>query len=177
MTNRLVFKMLVILGFSTLSAIAQGQKDIVVTMDVKKVIHGSDGKESLEVADRAKPGDILQYSAVYANKTAKKFLDLEATIPVPAYTAYVSGSTRPAGAKASVDGQTFQTIPLRRKVKQPDGKEVTQLVPYSEYRFLRWFPGTLAAEQELKFSARVKVLSNEPAPAANAEPAGEGAKK
>ena len=177
MMNKLCVKLLVILGFSAIGAFAQGQKDVVVTMDVKKISRSTDGKEALEAADSAKPGDILQYSAVYANKTAKKFRDLEATIPVPPYTAYVPGSTRPAGAKASLDGQSFQAIPLRRKVKQADGKEVMQLVPYAEYRFLRWYPGNLSADQELKFSARVKVLSNEQPAAPSAEPAGEGEKK
>ena len=142
------------------SAVAQSQQDVVVTMEVKKVVKGDDGKESLESADQAKPGDILQYTATYANKVKKTWRDMEATIPIPPYTEYVPGSSRPAGAKASLDGQSFQAIPLRRKVKQADGKEVTQLVPYGEYRTLRWFVGKLSENQELKFSTRVKVLSN-----------------
>ena len=177
MIKFLSFKLLVILGFAALSAAAQGQKEVMVTMDVKKVTRNADGKEALDAADSAKPGDILQYSAVYANKTSKKFRDLEATIPIPAYTTYVPGSTRPAGAKASLDGQNFQAIPLRRKVKQPDGKEIMQLVPYAEYRYVRWYPGNLSADQELKFSARVKVLSYETPAAPGAETAGEGEKK
>ena len=159
------------------SAVAQSQQDVVVTMEVKKVVKGDDGKESLESADQAKPGDILQYTATYANKVKKTWRDMEATIPIPPYTEYVPGSSRPAGAKASLDGQSFQAIPLRRKVKQADGKEVTQLVPYGEYRTLRWFVGKLSENQELKFSTRVKVLSNEAPAAPSAEKAGEGGKK
>ena len=159
------------------NAFAQGQQDVQVTMDVKKVVKSDQGKESLESADRAKPGDILQYTATYTNKTNKIWRDLEATIPIPAYTEYVPGSSRPAGAKASVDGQTFQSIPLRRKAKQADGKEVIQLVPYGDYRTLRWFAGNLAANQELKFSTRVKVLSNDVPAAPSTEKSGEGEKK
>ena len=161
----------------TSAAYAEPQRDVLVTMEVKKIVKGVDGKESLEPADQAKPGDILQYTATYANKTKKTWRDLEATIPVPPFTEYVPGSGRPAGAKASLDGQTFQTIPLRRKVKQPDGNEVTQLVPYGEYRTLRWFVGKLLENQELKFSSRVKVLSNEAPAAPSAGKADEGAKK
>jgi hypothetical protein len=168
---------LVSLSLVGVSAYAQNQQDVVVTMEVKKIQKGEDGKETQEPADQAKPGDILQYTATYTNKAKKVWRDLEATIPVPPFTEYVPGTSRPAGAKASLDGQNFQSIPLRRKVKQADGKEITQLVPYSEYRTLRWFVGKLAENQELKFSTRVKVLSNEAPAAPSADKAGEGGKK
>ncbi len=159
------------------SAYAEPQRDVLVTMEVKKVVKGNDGKEMLQSADQAKPGDILQYTATYTNKTNKSWRDLEATIPIPTYTEYVPASSRPAGAKASLDGQSFQSIPLRRRVKQADGKEITQLIPYGEYRAVRWFVGKLAENQELKFSTRVKVLSNEAPVAPGAGKAVEGAKK
>jgi hypothetical protein len=170
---------LCLMGLSLLagSAYAEPARDVLVTMEVNKVVKGDDGKEVLQSAEQAKPGDILQYTATYTNKTNKIWRDLEATIPIPTYTEYVPASSRPAGAKASLDGQSFQSIPLRRKVKQADGKEITQLIPYGEYRTLRWFVGKLSENQELKFSTRVKVLSNE-APAAPAtSKADEGAKK
>ena len=168
---------LVILSLISGSAVAQTPQNVVVTMEVKKVAKGEDGKETMLSAEQAKPGDILQYTATYANKTKKIWRDLEATIPIPTYTEYVPGSSRPAGAKASLDGQKFQSIPLRRKVTQADGKELTQLVPYGEYRSLRWFTGKLMENQELKFSTRVKVLSNEAPAAPSAEKTGEGSKK
>ena len=161
----------------TSAAYAEPQRDVLVTMEVKKVVKGVDGKESLEPADQAKPGDILQYTATYTNKTNKIWRDLEATIPIPAYTEYVPASSRPAGAKASLDGQFFRSIPLRRKVKHADDKEVTQLVPYGEYRSLRWFVGKLSENQELKFSTRVKLLSNEAPAAPSAGKAEEEGKK
>jgi uncharacterized repeat protein (TIGR01451 family) len=168
---------LVSLSLVGASAYAQNQQDVVVTMEVKKIQKGEDGKEVQESADQAKPGDILQYTATYTNKSKKVWRDLEATIPVPPFTEYVPGSSRPSGTKASLDGQNFQSIPLRRKVKQADGKEITQLVPYGEYRTLRWFVGKLSENQELKFSTRVKVLSNEAPAAPSADKAGEGGKK
>ena len=168
---------LLILALFTVGAHGQTPQDVVVTMEVKKIVKGDDGKENMESAEQAKPGDILQYTATYANKTKKAWRDLEATIPIPAFTEYVPGTSRPAGAKASLDGQSFQSIPLRRKVKQADGKEVAQLVPYGEYRTLRWFAGKLSENQELKFSTRVKLLSNEAPAASSAEKPGEAGKK
>lgn len=159
------------------SAYAEPQRDVLVTMAVKKVVKGNVGKEMLQSADQAKPGDILQYTATYTNKTNKVWRDLEATIPIPGYTEYIPASSRPAGAKASLDGQSFQSIPLRRKVKQAEGMEITQVIPYGEYRALRWFVGKLAENQELKFSTRVKVLSNEVPVAPGTGKASEGAKK
>jgi uncharacterized repeat protein (TIGR01451 family) len=176
--NRLIgVKLFAVLGFLAFAAVAQTQKDLQVTMDVKKIVRTADGNESLASADQAKPGDILQYTAVYLNKSKNNLRDLEATIPVPAYTEYVPGSSRPAGAKASVDGQKFQSIPLRRKVTLADGKEVTQLVPYADYRTIRWFSGNISVNQELKFSIRVRVLSNEAPVAPGAEKSGDGEKK
>ena len=175
--RKFLSSMLVMLTLFAGGVYAQTAQDVVVTMGVKKVVKADDGKEALESADQAKPGDILQYTATYTNKAKKVWRDLEATIPIPPFTEYVPGSGRPAGAKASLDGQSFQTIPLRRKVKQADGKEVTQLVPYGEYRTLRWFAGKLSENQELKFSIRVKMLSNEAPAAPSADKAGDQGKK
>ncbi len=176
--SRLVsLKLVMVLGFLAFSAVAQTQGDLQVTMDVRKVVKTADGKESLESAEQAKPGDILQYTAVYLNKSKNNLRDLDATIPIPAFTEYVPGSSRPAGAKASVDGQTFQSIPLRRKVTRADGQAVMQLVPYADYRSLRWSAGNLAANQELKFSTRVKVLSNDAPVAPRAEKSAEQERK
>lgn len=177
MSKLIDLKLFAVLGLVAFSAAAQSQKELQVTMEVKKVAKAADGKESLESADQAKPGDILQYTAVYVNKGKNTLRDLEATIPVPAYTEYVPGSSRPAGAKASVDGQSFQSIPLRRRVKQADGKEVMQLVPYADYRTIRWFAGNISVNQELKFSTRVRVLSNDTPATPGAGKPGDGEKK
>ena len=56
----------------------------------------------------------------------------------------------------------FQTIPLKRKVKLSSGIEVEQAVPLNEYRFLRWYPGELAAGKSLTYSARFKIVEDTP---------------
>ena len=80
-------------------------------------------------------------------------------LPIPANTEYVAGSAKPGAAKASVDAHAFGALPLKRRVVR-DGKEVEESVPLREYRYLRWYPGELAADQSVSFTARVKVLED-----------------
>jgi uncharacterized repeat protein (TIGR01451 family) len=144
---------------------AKTDSDLSINMVQAKVVL-KEGKETLEVADEAKPGDVIDYTAEYLNKGVKRITALEATIPVPAGTEYLPDSAKPAPSKASLDGKKYDAIPLKRKVKQADGKEVEQLVPYKEYRFMRWTASDLAAGKSHKYSLRVKV---EQAPAAAAK--------
>lgn len=121
------------------------------------------GRESLVDAANAKPGDVIEYRATYRNSGKAALANLEATVPIPANTEFVEGSARPAGARASTDGVAFSAMPLKRKARTAAGVEVEQTVPLSEYRALRWYPGTLAGEVEVTFTARVRVVDNQPA--------------
>lgn len=115
------------------------------------------GKEVLQSASVAKPGEILEEVAAYTNNSKSALKKLEATLPVPANTELVLASIKPASAKASVDGKIFANIPLVRRVKQSNGVELETPVPLNEYRYLRWYPGELAPAQSMIFSARFKV--------------------
>ena len=120
-----------------------------------------DGKEVSQSADIAKPGDILEEVATYTNTSKLPMLQLEPTLPVPVNTELVMASVKPANAKASTDGQNFAPIPLKRKIRQPNGVETEQSVPLSEYKFLRWSVGELAAEKSVAVSARFKVANDQ----------------
>ena len=119
----------------------------------------SDGKEILVDATLAKPGEVIEYRAKYQNHTAKTLRRVEATLPIPPGTTVMPATAQPSGAWASVDGANFQIIPLKRKVKLSDGREIEQLVPFSEYRFLRWKVGALDAGQSAVYAVRVKGVS------------------
>jgi hypothetical protein len=125
------------------------------------------GREVLQDASLARPGEILEEVATYTNISQAALKNLEATLPVPSNTEVVIASIKPASALASVDGKTFSKIPLTRKARLPSGVEVEQPVPLSEYRYLRWYPGDLAPEKPISFSARFKV-ANSPAATNNA---------
>lgn len=117
------------------------------------------GKESLQSASTAKPGDVLQDLATYTNKSSRKLSGVVATLPVPLNTELVMNTVTPA-ARASVDGTNFFAVPLKRKVKQANGVEVEQAVALTEYRYLRWYPGELGPKQSVVFSAQFRVAED-----------------
>jgi uncharacterized repeat protein (TIGR01451 family) len=167
MTSRTAIHMaLVLLASTTFMAHAQsgaGAGAVDSKLDVNKVVI-KDGKEVLEPATAARPGDVLQYVANYSNKGKSGVTNLEATLPIPPNTELIIDSVKPAGAKASTGGSAFGDVPLRRKVRQANGAEFEQVVPAREYRSLRWYPGALAAGATVSFTARVKVVDDRQAP-------------
>ena len=135
---------------------------ITIKLERKKVTL-AEGKEVLIAATTAKPGEVIEETATYNNPSKKSTRRVEATLPVPQYTQPLLGSILPAEVKASTDGKVFASIPLKRKIKQPNGVTVEQDVPLSEYRFLRWSAVELAPEKQFVVSARFKLNENAPA--------------
>src|SRR5262245_59587393 len=74
----------------------------------------SQGKEVLTPADKAQPGETLEYRALYRNDGAGDAKGLMATLPIPRGTAYVAGTAQPGRVEASLDGRTFAPVPLKR---------------------------------------------------------------
>ena len=138
----------------------QARADVASQLAAVKVVAEAGGKESFQPAATVKPGELLEYRLDYHNKGDEAARGLEVTLPIPEGLEYMPGSAQPGAPRASLDGKVFQAIPLKRKVKQADGKEVEQLVPAAEYRFLRWSPTDLAAGQHAKYSARMRVISS-----------------
>ncbi len=125
---------------------------------VKVVVQG--GKEMETSADRAKPGDVIEYRVEYRNTSKNGVANVIATLPVPANgVEYILDTDAPRGATASVDGETFAPIPLMRTVTLPSGRKAMQPVPFSEYRYLRWSLGGLPAEAQKRVSARVRLIA------------------
>ena len=124
---------------------------------VRSKVVQENGREVTQSAAIAKPGDILEEVATYTNVSKAPLKSVEATLPIPASTELVMASIKPATAKASIDGKNFSKIPLTRKVRQANGVELEQPVPLGEYRYLRWYPGELAPDKSMSFSARFKV--------------------
>jgi len=134
----------------------------------------TDGRENLVDATNAKPGDLIEYTATYRNNGKAPIRNLEATLPIPTDTEFVAGSARPAGARASTDGKSFAALPLKRKARRPDGKEVEEAIPLRDYRALRWYTGELAGDKTVSFAARVRVVDDR---SATPEPPGKGSGK
>ena len=144
----------------TPTAAAQSKGDVQISLVARKVTTGADGKEKLLAADTARPGELIQYDAVYQNKGQRDVHKLAPTLPIPAGMEFVAESAVPAATHASLDGRTFAPFPLMRKVKRPDGRLEEQPVPLAEYRALRWSGGDLAAGATTRVVARVRLQTN-----------------
>ncbi len=138
-------------GASTVAPIVKAQ------LQAFKVLLQKDGDEKLAAADIANPGDVIEYQATYSNDSQRAATNLNATLPIPAALSYVPNTATPSGFMASTDAKTFAPAPLKRAVKDANGKTVTVLVPFSEYRALRWNVKQLAPGADFKVSARASV--------------------
>lgn len=152
---------LVVAGDSHAQAGVKAANPVQIQLQRKKVSF-AEGKEVLAVADTAKPGDIVEETATYAN-TSKKTFRVDATLPVPSFTEFVASSARPASIKASTDGKVFSELPLKRQTKQANGVTVEQLVPLADYKFLRWSAVELGPEKSFAVSARFRIKDGAPA--------------
>jgi uncharacterized repeat protein (TIGR01451 family) len=117
------------------------------------------GKETVAAADKVSPGDLLEYKVRYVNKGAGPAKNLVVTLPIPQGLELAPATDNPKGALGSLDGQRFEPMPIKRSVKQADGKEILQDVPLAQYRALRWQVEQLDAGKSANFSARAKVES------------------
>lgn len=144
------------------SALAQNSGDLDVKLAAQRVSSSPGGKETLQAAERAFPGDIIQYDATYQNLGGKAITNLEPTLPIPAGMNYLPDTAKPAPAQASLDGRNFAPIPLKRKVTLPTGEVKEQEVPATEYRALRWNLGEMAPGARTTLIARTRIAPTLP---------------
>ena len=140
---------------------AQGsppQGDLTSVLTQSRVTVGADGKEVLVPAAKAAPGDVIEYRATYTNRGKGAVTGVEASLPVPPGMAYVAASARPDGALATLGDGKYEPIPLKRRVKLPDGRFEDREVPDTEYKALRWKLGELAAGKSASVSARMRLV-------------------
>jgi uncharacterized repeat protein (TIGR01451 family) len=137
---------------------AAGTPDVVVDLQVRKVVLQKDGTETL-VDAAAGPGETLEYRATYTNRGAAAARNVQATMPVPeAGIGYVDASAAPGKVMASVDGKQFAPAPLQRVVTLADGSRKSEAVPPSEYRYLRWNLGDLDAGKSAVVRSRMRLI-------------------
>jgi len=134
------------------------QGDLVSVLTQSRVTVGADGKEVLLPAAKTAPGDVIEYRATYTNRGKGPVTGVEASLPVPPGMTYVSPSARPDGALASLGDGKFEPIPLKRRVKLPDGRMEDREVPATEYKALRWKLGELAAGKSASVAARMRLV-------------------
>jgi len=164
-SRRLPIAFALLLVFAT-PLFAAGAGDVRVSLTAQRVSKDANGKTILEPGDQARPGDVLEYRVQYSNESAAGVRRLVATLPIPVGMEYLPRTASPAKVEASLDGRTYAAVPLTRKVRLANGREVVREVPMSEYRQLRWAIGDLAAHGASTVTARVRVTPVEPMAAA-----------
>lgn len=160
---KLVAKALIVVATGLLIAVtpvsAQSAEPLSVQLNARKVLV-AEGKENFESAEKAKPGDTIEYAAVYKNTSSHSIGNLKPTLPIPAGMELQAASTKPKPTEGSLDGKTFERLPIKRKFKTADGKEEVREVAASQIRALRWTVGDLAAGASTTMVARVRVSSS-----------------
>jgi uncharacterized repeat protein (TIGR01451 family) len=134
--------------------------EVKVALTASKIIVAN-GAEQQQSAAKAKPGDIIEYAAEYRNTAKSSVSNVVATLPIPSGMEYIPDTSEPAQLMASTDEHNYAPVPLKRSVRGADGRMVEQLVPFAEYRSLRWKLGDIPGETSKSVKARMKVKTQE----------------
>lgn len=151
-----------VLCLAALPVAATAADGVQVALTAQRVTLDRNGKETLAEAREARPGDVLEYRAVYRNQGKQTVRNVLAVLPVPLNSlSYVPASANPQRVWASLDGRSFEVAPLMRTVTLPDGRREMRPVPASEYRYLRWDLGELKPGAQAVVAARMRMAQPE----------------
>ena len=154
-------KITVLLWVLTLLAVntarSQGpDKQLNIQLSHHKIVN-VDGKETRVSGSSAKPGEVIEYTAVCKNTGKTLVKDVQPELPVPVGMEYLPGTSSSPEVMGSINDKEFAKLPLKRKVKNPAGQMVEEDVPMSEVRFLRWNLGEIAGGASKTVSARMRL--------------------
>ena len=138
--------------------------EVTVQLTASRIVKSAQGKESVVSGESAKPGEIIEYRAIYKNSGKATARDVVATLPIPVEMEFVPATASPAAASSTTDGTTYSRIPLKRKVKLAGGAVVQREVPVDEYRAIRWELKDLAPAASVTVSARMKIKATQQGP-------------
>ena len=130
--------------------------EVKVVLTASKIVQVN-GNEQKQSSDKAKPGEVIEYVADYKNTDKRPVKDVKATLPVPKGMEYLPETANPMPVMATTDDVHYAPVPLKKIVKGADGKMTEELVPYSEYKSLRWDLGEIGGEGMKSVKARMKV--------------------
>jgi hypothetical protein len=132
---------------------------VVADLVVAKVAKRADGHQKFISARGTEPGDVVEYRVTYRNTTYGAARGVVGTLTIPVHRlSYIPESaSHGLMLEASVDGRTFEPVPLKRLVVRENGQLKMEPIPASEYRFLRWQIGDLPARGSMTVSARMRV--------------------
>ena len=153
--KNLVSKSALVCALAMMSALSLWS-EVKVVLTASKIVK-TEGTEQRQPGDKARPGEVIEYVADYRNTDKRPVSNVKATLPVPHGMEYLPETANPVKVMASTDDVHYAPVPLKRSAKNADGKVVEQMVPYSEYKSLRWDLGEIAGEAAKSVKARMKV--------------------
>jgi hypothetical protein len=127
----------------------------LVAYKVATALEAGVPRERLETLQSLRPGDTMEYEATYVNGAAEAMRDVQVTLPVPEGGLVYEPSADTL--LASLDGRSFQPVPLMRLQITADGRKLMRRVPLAEYRFLRWDLGHVPAGASRSVRARMTL--------------------
>lgn len=139
------------------------ENPVTTVLKLEKVTKDVKGKEVLTEVKQAKPGELLQYTLTVTNGSDREITNVTPVLPIPSGMKYVADSAKPSNAQASTDSKNYSEMPLKVKIKNAKGKTETVVVPYVEYRSLRWTISKMKAKTSITVSARVIMLDKKSA--------------
>ena len=81
---------------SLASVFAFAGSSVTIALTADRLVETQGHGESREPAEKAKPGDVIEYRATYRNQSDSGVKKLDATLPIPAGTEYLAKSAVPA---------------------------------------------------------------------------------
>ena len=152
---------------------AHAQAPVAVVLTQRAV--SADGRVTSVVdAGEVRPGDTVEYAAVYANTGAHP-LSVAATLPVPVHMVYVAESARSDGPgythAVATDAKEYGKEPLTKTHVDARGVVVEANIPYEAYRYVRWDIGSLAPGSSVEVRMRATVAQSDLAPESSTSPA------
>lgn len=159
MKTKVTFFTIFFLGLAV-QLMAQQNEPLLSVLSVFKITVDDKGNETAEETTKVTPGDTLEYRLKYTNNDVGAITMLKPILPIPVGMEFIKGSPIPAieGASVSNTGNDFQSLPLTRQIRQPNGTVVTEEVPVREYRRLQWMIESLDVGESVILVARVKVI-------------------
>lgn len=130
---------------------AQGGKEpLTVDFSVLKQVASETGASAWVAGQEAKPGDLLQYTAVYTNSGQRRLSSIKAIIPIPAEVSCLVETAQPTPTEASLDGVAF--VPWEVALAA-----VADTENPASIRSIRWSVAELQPEAKFEASVRAKV--------------------
>lgn len=147
----------------TLPLTAWAQPKVTVTLKAEKetvsIENGKKVSKRVEAKD-VFPGDEVLYTLSYANTGTEAATNVVVSDPIPAGTAYITGSASEVGDLVfSIDkGKSYKKPALLSyEVTTGDGKKVKRVASPEEYTHIRWTIPSVAPGGKGSVSFKVKV--------------------